>query len=239
MSSICSPKPGSTKPVLRPDAAQATRPASSTATDQPRCAISRAAVSPARPGADHADIDVEIEIQPRALRRSQPGSPRTSPPPWYRRRSSFRHSLATSSRGCMLICRRSTGHGRRSDILYHDHAPPDSVSSRQGRALPNRAWKDRARALIERGRKDAAKIGAYMASHALIPDRVVMSPAARTQETWKYAAAAFQPAARRDVGRAALRRHPACHLRRHQGRPRPPPIRCWWSATIRACTRSR
>jgi len=53
--------------------------------------------------------------------------------------------------------------------------------------------KDIARVLIDRGRKDAAKIGAYMAAHALVPDRVVLSPAARTQETWKYAAAAFQP----------------------------------------------
>ena len=52
---------------------------------------------------------------------------------------------------------------------------------------------DRARALTERGRKDAAKIGAYMASHALIPDRVVISPAARTRETWKFAATAFRP----------------------------------------------
>jgi phosphohistidine phosphatase len=53
---------------------------------------------------------------------------------------------------------------------------------------------DRARMLVERGRKDAAKIGAYMAGHALIPDRVVISPAARTQETWKFAAAAFRAA---------------------------------------------
>jgi phosphohistidine phosphatase len=53
---------------------------------------------------------------------------------------------------------------------------------------------DRARVLVERGRKDAAKIGAYMAGHMLIPDRVVISPAARTQETWKYAAGAFRPA---------------------------------------------
>ncbi|HEY0224430.1 MAG TPA: histidine phosphatase family protein [Pseudolabrys sp.] len=53
---------------------------------------------------------------------------------------------------------------------------------------------DRARVLVERGRKDAAKIGAYMAGHALIPDKVVMSPAKRTQETWKYAASAFKPA---------------------------------------------
>jgi phosphohistidine phosphatase len=53
---------------------------------------------------------------------------------------------------------------------------------------------DRARVLVERGRKDAARIGTYMASHGLTPDRVVISPAARTQETWKYASAAFKPA---------------------------------------------
>jgi phosphohistidine phosphatase len=45
---------------------------------------------------------------------------------------------------------------------------------------------DRARVLIERGRKDAVRIGTYMASHALLADRVVLSPSARTQETWKY-----------------------------------------------------
>ncbi|HZT24665.1 MAG TPA: histidine phosphatase family protein [Pseudolabrys sp.] len=50
---------------------------------------------------------------------------------------------------------------------------------------------DRDRALIERGRKDAAKIGAYMASHHLVPDRVVLSPALRTQETWKAASGAL------------------------------------------------
>lgn len=54
--------------------------------------------------------------------------------------------------------------------------------------------KDISRVLIDRGRKDAARIGAYMASHALVPDRVILSPAARTQETWKHAASAFRPA---------------------------------------------
>jgi phosphohistidine phosphatase len=54
--------------------------------------------------------------------------------------------------------------------------------------------KDQSRVLIDRGRKDAAKIGTYMAGHALVPDRVLLSPAARTQETWKYAATAFHPA---------------------------------------------
>jgi phosphohistidine phosphatase len=53
---------------------------------------------------------------------------------------------------------------------------------------------DRERALTERGRKDAALIGAYMARHALNPGRVAISPSRRTQETWKYAAGAFRPA---------------------------------------------
>jgi phosphohistidine phosphatase len=53
---------------------------------------------------------------------------------------------------------------------------------------------DRARALVERGRRDAARIGAYMATHALVPDRVLVSPAKRSQETWKYTAGAFRPA---------------------------------------------
>ena len=60
------------------------------------------------------------------------------------------------------------------------------------------------RVLIDRGRKDAAKIGAYMAAHALIPDRVVLSPAARTQETWKYAADRLPSRAGGDVGGARL-----------------------------------
>jgi phosphohistidine phosphatase len=53
---------------------------------------------------------------------------------------------------------------------------------------------DLARTLIERGRKDAAKIGAYIAGHGLIPERVLISTAARSQATWKYAAAALRPA---------------------------------------------
>lgn len=53
---------------------------------------------------------------------------------------------------------------------------------------------DHARVLVERGRRDAAKIGAYMATHALIPDRVILSPAARSQETWKHMAGAMRKA---------------------------------------------
>ena len=53
---------------------------------------------------------------------------------------------------------------------------------------------DHARVLNERGRSDAATIGAYMARHGLVPERVLASTAARAQETWKHAAAAFKPA---------------------------------------------
>jgi phosphohistidine phosphatase len=41
--------------------------------------------------------------------------------------------------------------------------------------------RDLDRALNARGRKDAAKIGAYMAHHALLPDRVIVSPARRAE----------------------------------------------------------
>lgn len=53
---------------------------------------------------------------------------------------------------------------------------------------------DRGRTLVERGRKDAAKIGAYLESHALIPQRVLLSPSLRTQETWKYMTEAMRQA---------------------------------------------
>lgn len=54
--------------------------------------------------------------------------------------------------------------------------------------------KDLTRPLVERGRKDAARIGGYMATHALTPDRVLVSPARRTQETWQCLSGAFKPA---------------------------------------------
>jgi len=47
------------------------------------------------------------------------------------------------------------------------------------------------RRLTPRGRADAPKLGAYMVRHALTPERVIMSTAARTRETWDLAAAAF------------------------------------------------
>jgi phosphohistidine phosphatase len=53
---------------------------------------------------------------------------------------------------------------------------------------------DHARVLDERGCEDAPRIGAYILSHRLIPDRVIVSTAARTRETWALAARTFPSA---------------------------------------------
>jgi phosphohistidine phosphatase len=51
--------------------------------------------------------------------------------------------------------------------------------------------RDRDRKLVKRGRADAPTLGAYITHHDLIPDLVLVSPAARAQETWGLAADAF------------------------------------------------
>jgi len=48
---------------------------------------------------------------------------------------------------------------------------------------------DQARPLAARGRTAAPHIGAYMAHHALVPDLVICSTAARTRQTWDLVAA--------------------------------------------------
>jgi phosphohistidine phosphatase len=48
------------------------------------------------------------------------------------------------------------------------------------------------RPLAERGRADAARIGAYLADQGLRPDAAVVSTARRTRETWEFAAAALR-----------------------------------------------
>jgi phosphohistidine phosphatase len=53
---------------------------------------------------------------------------------------------------------------------------------------------DRDRRLNGRGRNDAALIAAHMVAHALLPDRVLVSSAQRTRETWERMAPAFSPA---------------------------------------------
>jgi len=51
--------------------------------------------------------------------------------------------------------------------------------------------RDSDRKLMKRGRADAPTLGAYMIHHDLIPDLVLVSPAARAQETWDLVADAF------------------------------------------------
>ena len=51
--------------------------------------------------------------------------------------------------------------------------------------------RDHDRVLTERGRADAKKLGLYLARHAFVPDRAVVSSAARTRETWALLATAF------------------------------------------------
>jgi phosphohistidine phosphatase len=54
---------------------------------------------------------------------------------------------------------------------------------RHAKAVPATGRHDYERALIERGRRDAAAIGAYVGEIGLIPDLVIYSDAARTRET--------------------------------------------------------
>jgi phosphohistidine phosphatase len=51
--------------------------------------------------------------------------------------------------------------------------------------------KDLDRVLTDRGRSDAARLGAYLVRHGLIPDQAVVSTSARTRETWTQVARAL------------------------------------------------
>ena len=51
--------------------------------------------------------------------------------------------------------------------------------------------RDHDRVLAPRGRDDARKLGSYLARHGFVPDRAMVSTAARTRETWALLAAAF------------------------------------------------
>ncbi|MFG1398542.1 SixA phosphatase family protein [Roseixanthobacter pseudopolyaromaticivorans] len=50
---------------------------------------------------------------------------------------------------------------------------------------------DPERPLAQRGRAAAPMIGSYMAAQDLVPDRVLVSPARRTRETWELVAPAL------------------------------------------------
>jgi phosphohistidine phosphatase len=54
---------------------------------------------------------------------------------------------------------------------------------RHAKAIPSTGRGDYERALIERGRRDAARIGAFLAEAGMIPDLVIFSGALRARET--------------------------------------------------------
>lgn len=58
---------------------------------------------------------------------------------------------------------------------------------RHAKAGPHDEKHDKERALIERGRNDAAAMGAAMRERGYVPDLVLCSSATRTRETWENA----------------------------------------------------
>ena len=65
---------------------------------------------------------------------------------------------------------------RRLLLLRHAKTETDAPSGR-----------DQDRRLDERGHRDAAEIGAWIASHPPFPDHVIVSPAVRAVQTWDIA----------------------------------------------------
>jgi phosphohistidine phosphatase len=69
---------------------------------------------------------------------------------------------------------------RRLMLLRHAKTETDAPSGR-----------DRDRRLDDRGRRDAAEIGGWIAAHPPFPGTVLVSPATRTRQTWEIAWAAM------------------------------------------------
>lgn len=72
---------------------------------------------------------------------------------------------------------------RRLILLRHSTA---------ARAEPGQSDQDRK--LTAEGRADAALVGTYLANHSFRPDRVIVSTAARTRDTWQQVVAALRHA---------------------------------------------
>jgi phosphohistidine phosphatase len=71
------------------------------------------------------------------------------------------------------------------------------ILMRHGKAVgPDEAATDKARGLTERGRREAREAGEHLADARLAPDRILVSTATRTRET--YAALAGKPAGEAD-----------------------------------------
>jgi phosphohistidine phosphatase len=85
----------------------------------------------------------------------------------------------------MLDCRAEEIDAADMRLMLLRHAKSEKAAS---------GMRDRDRRLNARGRNDAARIAAHMVRHALLPDRVMVSSAQRTRETWERMASAFSPA---------------------------------------------
>lgn len=85
----------------------------------------------------------------------------------------------------MLDCRPGEIDAATMRLMLLRHAKAEKAES---------GMRDRDRRLNARGRDDAARIAAHMAAHDLRPDRVLVSSAQRTRETWERMASAFSPA---------------------------------------------
>ena len=62
---------------------------------------------------------------------------------------------------------------------------------RHAKAVPSSPSGDFERELAPRGRKDAARIGAYLQAEGLVPEHILISPARRTTETADLVREAF------------------------------------------------
>ncbi len=59
---------------------------------------------------------------------------------------------------------------------------------RHAKAVPGDGQPDEERPLADRGRRDAAAVGRWLAASGTPVDLVLCSPAVRTRQTWQYAA---------------------------------------------------
>jgi phosphohistidine phosphatase len=85
----------------------------------------------------------------------------------------------------MLDCRPGEIDAATMRLMLLRHAKAEKAES---------GMRDRDRRLNARGRSDAVQIAAHMVAQALLPDRVLVSSAQRTRETWERMAPAFAPA---------------------------------------------
>src|SRR5262249_8286481 len=138
------------------------------------------------PPAHHADFHVEIGRERRSLRHLCHG---LGVPARRVGRPLGRVHLCSFPRGPAAPLSRSMLDSRLREIDPVAMRLPLLRHAKAEKGEPGMS--DRDRPLNARGCKDAPRIGAYMAHHALRPDRAVVSDSRRTRETWDGVAGAF------------------------------------------------